>query len=1173
LDYWDPGDGTDTIDGGADYDTLIITGTPVLYDDYGKGYGGSSFLKVVVADGAITSIAGGTVANVESVMLDLGDGYDTLDYAGTMEAVTVNLATSTATGFTSIAGVESILGGFGNDALTGDAGPNSLAGGAGLDTLTGGDGFDNLHGGDGADSLDGGAGGDRLEGDYGDDVLDGGAGDDQLKGGIGFDTLTGGTGIDRFEGDLSELNGDRITDYEADEKIFLEGSLSGAGNVRLVAIGADTELQIDGDNDGSFETVMTLNGTISGTIILSNEALSTNAIRIVSSSAVPTSGSDLLVGTPAADTIDGLAGDDEIFGLAGNDTLIGGTGTDTLYGSDGNDDLSGGAERDILHGDSGADMLEGGGGYDALYGGDGDDVLTDSGTDSDSGSSAFMDGGAGNDILLDSSAGRAVLYGGAGNDILIGGIGEDYLYGGDGNDTFVLGSTADSIEGARDQIRDWETSDIIDLADIDANTSIGGNQDFTFLGLGAADLTVGQSQLKYFQSFGTTYLVGNATADNQADFVIQINGLHDLTAAQILGLATDALGNTAPVATADSYSINEDEALNIAAAGVLLNDTDADNEPLTALLVSGAQHGTLALNADGSFSYTPDANYNGLDSFTYKANDGEADSNVATVSLTVTPVNDAPVAVDDSYITNEDTTLTVAAASVLANDSDVDSAALTASLVSGPAHGTVTLNADGSFSYTPDANYNGPDSFTYKAFDGSANSDVPTVSFTIGSGGNFDTITAALASGLVHPGDTLALLPGYNTENATVGIENLTFSGDASNTGIALTFWGIMAITLTGTAPIAVTGNGSVNGNDGSNVLAGCGGNDSINGGAGDDTLTGGHGNDSINGGAGDDTIYYEVGDGTPAPSGAFNAWQYEPAWYWQPGDGIDTIDGGPDHDTLNISGTPQYIDDEGKGHGGNSWLNVVVEDGAITSIGGATVANVESVMLDLGDQQYWGPDEDILDYAGTTEGVTVNLATGTATGGFTSIAGVEYVSGGSGNDALTGDAGHDMLKGVAGLDTLTGGDGPDALYGGDGADSLNGGAGDDYLVGGDLWGTGSLGDGDQDILTGGLGADSFGFRFAADSVVVAPDVITDWESSDKLSFGEFDANTSVDGYQHFTFLGLGAADLTVGQGQLKYYQSDGNTYVVGNVTADNQADFQIQISGVHTLAIDDFIL
>src|SRR5262249_15699938 len=107
--------------------------------------------------------------------------------------------------------------------------------------------------------------------------------------------------------------------------------------------------------------------------------------------------------------------------------------------------------------------------------------------------------------------------------------------------------------------------------------------------------------------------------------------------------------------------------------------------------------------------------------------------------------------------------------------------------------------------------------------------------FTIGGSGNFATVTAALASGSGGvPGGTLALLSGYNTETATVGIENLTFSGDASNTGIALTLsTGIMASTLTGTAPIAVTGNfsdNSITGNDGSNVLTGGAGNDSING-------------------------------------------------------------------------------------------------------------------------------------------------------------------------------------------------------------------------------------------------------------------------------------------------------------------------------------------------------
>src|SRR5207247_397050 len=92
-------------------------------------------------------------------------------------------------------------------------------------------------------------------------------------------------------------------------------------------------------------------------------------------------------------------------------------------------------------------------------------------------------------------------------------------------------------------------------------------------------------------------------------------------------------------------------------------------------------------NANGSFSYTPAANYNGGDSFTYKANDGSLNSNTVTVSLTINAVNDPPVAVADSYSTDEDTLLSVnAATGVLSNDSDIDSASLTAVLVSGPSH-------------------------------------------------------------------------------------------------------------------------------------------------------------------------------------------------------------------------------------------------------------------------------------------------------------------------------------------------------------------------------------------------------------------------------------------------------------------------------------------------------
>ena len=170
-------------------------------------------------------------------------------------------------------------------------------------------------------------------------------------------------------------------------------------------------------------------------------------------------------------------------------------------------------------------------------------------------------------------------------------------------------------------------------------------------------------------------------------------------------LLNSTVTNQAPVAAGDAYSTAEDTVLTVAAPGVLGNDSDPDGDPLTAVLVSGPSHGSLTLNANGSFTYTPAADFAGSDSFTYRASDGTADSNVATVTITVTAVNDAPVAADDAYSTAEDTALTVRRAGVLGNDSDPDGDPLTAVLVSGPSHGTLTLNADGSFTYTPAADY------------------------------------------------------------------------------------------------------------------------------------------------------------------------------------------------------------------------------------------------------------------------------------------------------------------------------------------------------------------------------------------------------------------------------------------------------------------------------------
>src|SRR5204862_275435 len=182
----------------------------------------------------------------------------------------------------------------------------------------------------------------------------------------------------------------------------------------------------------------------------------------------------------------------------------------------------------------------------------------------------------------------------------------------------------------------------------------------------------------------------------------------------------------------DSYTTPEDTQLTVSAPGVLANDSDVDGDPLSTILVTGPSHGTLTLNSDGSFAYMPALNFNGIDTFTYKASDGQAQSGIATATITVTPVNDAPVAAnDDNYTTPERKNVAEGAPVVLANDSDVDGAPLNMILVPGPSHGTLTLNSDGSFTYMPALNFNGVDTFTYKASDGQAQSGIATATITV----------------------------------------------------------------------------------------------------------------------------------------------------------------------------------------------------------------------------------------------------------------------------------------------------------------------------------------------------------------------------------------------------------------------------------------------------------
>ena len=206
-------------------------------------------------------------------------------------------------------------------------------------------------------------------------------------------------------------------------------------------------------------------------------------------------------------------------------------------------------------------------------------------------------------------------------------------------------------------------------------------------------------------------------------FTVTDNGTPQLTDSKTVTITvTDA--PRAPTANAQQVMTDEDTALPI-----VLTGSDPDNDPLTFVIVTPPANGALS-GTPPNVTYTPRANFNGADSFTFKVNDGRpgstGDSNTAIVSITVKPVNDAPVATPQSVQAVEDTAKPITLAGT-----DVEGSALTFMIVTQPAHGTLT-GTPPNVTYTPAANYNGADAFTFKVNDGALDSAPATVSITVG---------------------------------------------------------------------------------------------------------------------------------------------------------------------------------------------------------------------------------------------------------------------------------------------------------------------------------------------------------------------------------------------------------------------------------------------------------
>jgi len=168
--------------------------------------------------------------------------------------------------------------------------------------------------------------------------------------------------------------------------------------------------------------------------------------------------------------------------------------------------------------------------------------------------------------------------------------------------------------------------------------------------------------------------------------------------------------NNNPIAKVDTAKTNEDTTVIIKA---LANDTDADKDKLS-ISEATATNGTVVINKDGTIKYTPNANYYGMDTISYKVSDGKGGEATSSVSVTVNSINDKPILTKDSVSTDEDTPLVI---SPLLNDSDSDGDKLSITKVVAK-NGVVIVNKDATISYTPKANFNGVDTITYTVSDG-----------------------------------------------------------------------------------------------------------------------------------------------------------------------------------------------------------------------------------------------------------------------------------------------------------------------------------------------------------------------------------------------------------------------------------------------------------------------
>ncbi|MBT9314085.1 beta strand repeat-containing protein [Leptothoe spongobia] len=318
--------------------------------------------------------------------------------------------------------------------------------------------------------------------------------------------------------------------------------------------------------------------------------------------------------------------------------------------------------------------------------------------------------------------------------------GDSFTYtiddGNGGTDTATVNITVNAVNDAPDAVDDVFTTaeDTAFNGNLFADNGSGVDSDIDGNAFTITSNTTATNGAVVVNADGTFTYTPNANFNGGDSFTYTIDDGNGGTDTATVNITVTGV-NDAPDAVNDVFTTAEDTAVNgnLFADNGSGVDADIDGDVFTVTSNTTATNGAVVVNADGTFTYTPNANFNGGDSFTYTIDDGNGGTDTATVNITVNAVNDAPDAVDDAFTTAEDTAVNgnLFADNGSGVDLDIDGNAFTVTSNTTATNGTVIVNTDGTFTYTPTANFNGGDSFTYTIDDGNGGTDTATVNITV----------------------------------------------------------------------------------------------------------------------------------------------------------------------------------------------------------------------------------------------------------------------------------------------------------------------------------------------------------------------------------------------------------------------------------------------------------